>query len=104
MTSNETTDQVKVECSKAVRAVWATGEPKDPDYAVVVSGMHATKLVGRASVFARLDHVPITHMGYLKPENNAFLVELKTKDRRSAKKWEYVNGAGMWVDIGLSAL
>lgn len=79
-------------------------KPTKGDYAAVVTDINATKLVGEATVFEREPHVPITHLAYFKPNKDAFLVELKSKDRRSAKEWEYINGAGTWVETGLSAL
>ena len=60
----------------------------------MVTEINPSKLVGEARIFERGPYVPITHMGYFKPATDAFLVELKNKDRRSAKEWEYVNGAG----------
>ena len=83
---------------------WAVAKPTKVDFAAVVTDINATKLVGEASVFERGPHLPITHMAYFKPNMDAFLVELKSKDRRSAKEWEYVNGSGVWVETGLSAL
>lgn len=62
------------------------------------------RLVGEASVFERGNHVPITQYAYFKPPMDAFAVELKARDRRSAKKWEYVNAAGMWIEAGLAGL
>lgn len=29
---------------------------------------------------------------------------MKAKDRRSVKEWEYINGAGVWLETGLAAL
>ena len=43
-------------------------------------------------------------MGFFKPPVDAFLSDLRSKDRRSAKEWEYINGAGVWTELGLSAL
>lgn len=57
-----------------------------------------------ASVFERGPDVPVTHMAYIKSATDAFLAELKEKDRRSPKEWGYVNGDGVWVETGLTAL
>lgn len=56
------------------------------------------------SVFERGRHVPVTHMGYFKPAATAFLSELRSQDRRSAKEWEYLNVIGVWTELGLAAL
>lgn len=61
-------------------------------YSQVVEALNANKLFREVSIFERGPHVPVTHMAYLKPLMDAFLVELKSKDRRSAKKWEYTKG------------
>lgn len=65
-----------------VRAEWAVAKPARQDYAAVVSGFNASKLVGEGSVFERGAHVPVTHVGYLKPPGSAFLSDLRPKDRR----------------------
>lgn len=39
-----------------------------------------------------------------KPEMVTFFAELKSKDRRSPKEWEYINSAGIWLKLGLYAL
>lgn len=52
--------------------------------------MNAAKIVGEASVFERGPHVPITHMGYFKPNLDAFAVQIRqrTEDRtRSGSMW-----------------
>ena len=61
-------------------------------------------LVGEGSVFERGLHVSVTHMGYFKPAADAFVSELWSPDRRSAKECEYINAAGVWTEMGLSAL
>lgn len=61
-------------------------------------------MVGEGGPFERGPHVPATHMRYFKPPVDAFLTELKGKDRRSAKEWKYVNASGVWSEMGLSAL
>lgn len=48
--------------------------------------------------------MPISHMGYFKPPADAFLADLRLKDRRSAKEWEYVNAAGAWADVAMVSL
>lgn len=83
---------------------WAVAKPLRNDYAEVVSELNASKLVGEGSVFERGPFVPITHLGYFKPPVDAFLNELKSKDRRSAKEWEYINAAGVWLETGLASM
>lgn len=90
--------------SRSVRSAWATGTPRRSDYGDVVSELNTLKLVGEGSVFERGPHVPVTHLGYFKPPTDAFLSDLKAKDRRSAKEWEYINSAGVWTELGLAAL
>lgn len=48
--------------------------------------------------------MPLTHRKFFKPPPDAFLTDLRSKDRRSAREWEYVNAAGVWTDLGLAAL
>ena len=48
--------------------------------------------------------MPITHMGYFKPPSDAFPIELRSKDLRSAKEWEYTNAIGVWTELGLMSL
>jgi hypothetical protein len=62
------------------------------------------KMVGEGSMFERESYVPVTHMSFFKPPATAFLSELKAKDRRSAKEWEYINAAGVWLELGQAAL
>lgn len=88
----------------AVRAAWATAKPNRRDYGMVVTELNSSKLVGEGSIFERGPHVPVTHMKYFKPPADAFLADLRSKDRRSAKEWEYVNAAGVWAELGLAAL
>jgi hypothetical protein len=61
------------------------------------------QMVGEGSIFERGAYVPVTHLAFFKPPATAFLSELKSKDRRSAKEWEYVNAAGVWLDFGQAA-
>lgn len=72
-------------------AAWAAAKPTRYDYATVVNEMNASKLCGEESIFERGPHVPIAHMEKFKPPTDAFLVELKSKERRSAKEWDYIN-------------
>lgn len=88
----------------AVRAAWAASKPNRHNYAAVVSELNASKLVGEGRVFERGAHVPVTQMGYFKPPGDAFLTEMRSKDRRSAKECEYVNGVGVWIETGLAAM
>lgn len=90
--------------AREVRTAWAVGKPGRHDFAAVVTELNASKLVGEGSVFERGAHVPVTHMGYFKAPTDAFLTELRSKDRRSAKEWEYVNAAGVWTELGLMSL
>lgn len=87
-----------------MRDAWSVGKTTKVEYADVVQELNATKLVGEASVFERGPHFPVTHMAYFKPVTDAFLVELKNKDRRSGKEWEYINSSGVWIETGLIAL
>lgn len=87
-----------------LRERWALAKSTRNDFVLVGSDINAAKLVCEASIFERGSHVPITHSGYIKPRTDAFLVELLSKDRRSAKERDYVNGAGVWIATGLSAL
>lgn len=43
-------------------------------------------------------------MGYFKPPSDAFLSQLKRKNRRSAKEWKYVNAARVWADMAMVAI
>jgi hypothetical protein len=62
------------------------------------------QMVGEGIIFERGAHVHMTHVAFFKPPATAFLSELKSKDRRSAKEWEYVNTAGVWLELGQVAL
>ena len=88
----------------ALRIAWATLKPERRDYGEVVTGLNSLKLVGEGSVFERGPHVPVTHLGYFKPPADAFLADLRSKDRRSAKEWEYLNAIGVCTELGLAAL
>ena len=89
---------------KDIRALWASAKPTRHDFAAVVNELNSIKLVGEGSVFERGNYVPITHMDFFKAALDAFATDLKSKDRRSAKEWDYVNGAGKWLESGLAAL
>lgn len=100
MSNQETTEDP----CKELRALWTTVKPTRHDFAAVVNDLNSLKLVGEASVFDRGAHVPITHMAFFKAPIDAFLTDLKSKDRRSAKEWDYLNAAGVWLESGLAAL
>jgi hypothetical protein len=87
-----------------VRTAWKRAEPNHSDYGLAVAELNSSQMVGNGSVFERGNHVPVTHLTYFKPPASAFLSELRAKDRRSAKEWEYVNAAGVWVELGQTAL
>lgn len=70
----------------------------------MVTEFNSSKLVCEGNVFERGPHVPVTQMGYFKPPMETFLAEQKSKDRRLAKEWDYVNSAGIWLELGISAL
>ena len=88
----------------SLRATWATATPARAQVAEVVQELSTLALVGEGSVFERGAHVPATHMGFFKPPADAFLNQLRQKDRRSAKEWEYVNAAGIWAHMALIAV
>jgi hypothetical protein len=79
----------------ALKAAWKTAAPTRRDFGVVVSELQSMQMVGEGSIFELGVHVPVTHMAFFKPPATAFLSELKAKDRRSAKEWEYVNATGV---------
>lgn len=99
-------DEVKKEVVvvRSVCSIWRTAEPNRMDYATVVGTMNANRLVGDANIFERAVHVPVTHMEYIKPNFDAILLDLKAKDLRSAKEWEYVNGTCFWMETGLAVM
>ena len=96
---SSTTDRLDM-----VRAAWAAVTPKRSDYASVVAEIQAAKALGDSGCFERGPHVPITHMGYFRPPNDAFLIELRSKDQRSAKEWEYINAAGVWLEVAMFSM
>jgi uncharacterized membrane protein YgcG len=88
----------------ALRSAWKAATPTRQDFGAVVSELQSMQMVGEGSIFERGAHVPVTHMAFFKPPATAFLSELKAKDRRSAKEWEYINAAGVWLELGQAAL
>jgi hypothetical protein len=88
----------------ALRTAWKEATPTRQDFGAVVSELQSMQMVGEGSIFEREAHVPVTQMAFFKPPATAFLSELKSKDRRSAKKWEHVNAAGVWLELGQAAL
>jgi hypothetical protein len=88
----------------ALKSAWKAATPTRQDFGAVVSELQSMQMVGEGSIFERGAHVPVTHMAFFKPPATAFLSELKAKDRRSAKEWEYVNAAGVWLELGQAAL
>lgn len=49
--------------------------------------MNANRLIGDTTIVERAIHFCVLHMGYFKPNSDAFMLKLKAKDRRSAKEW-----------------
>lgn len=90
-------------CSK-LRALCFTAKATRHDFAAEVSELNSIKLIGEASVFKRGSYVPITHLAFFKAPFDSFAIDLKSKDRRSAKEWDYINGAVVWLESGLAAL
>lgn len=86
------------------RAAWAIAKPEGRDYATAVTELNSARLVGEGGIFDRGPHVPITHMGYFKPPQDAFLNELRSRDRRSGKELDHLNAAGVRTELGLAAL
>lgn len=87
-----------------LHGAWAVAKPTRHDFAAVVTKLNAACLVGEGSVFSRGTHSPVIRMAYFKPPADALLNDLSSKDRRSAKEWEYINGTGFWVETGPAAL
>ena len=86
------------------RAVWATAKPERRNLGAVVTELSSARLVGEGGIFEPGPHVPVTHLGYFKPPPDALLMELRSKERRSAREWEYLNAIGVWTEVGLTAL
>jgi hypothetical protein len=74
--------------------------PENGDYGEAVAELNSSQMVGEGSVFERGSNVPVTHLASFKPPASSFLRELRYKDRRSEKKWEYVNAAAVWLELG----
>lgn len=89
---------------QSLRAAWASAKPTRHYFAIVVNELNAAKLCGEASIFERGAHVPNTHMAYFKTPTDAFLVEAKSKDQRSAKEWYYINSVLVWLETDLTAV
>jgi hypothetical protein len=87
-----------------VRTAWKRAEPNHSEYGLTVAELNSSQMVENCSVFERGNHVPVIHLAYFKPPASSFLSELRAKDRRSAKEWEYVNAGGVWVELGQTAL
>lgn len=68
------------EVVRSVCSLWRMFEPDRMDYATVVGDMNAKRLVGDATIFERAVHVPVTHVGYFKPNYDEFLFGLKARD------------------------
>lgn len=68
-----------------LRVSWATGKPTRHDHGAVITELNSANLVGKEIVLERGAYVPVTHLNYLRPLDDAFRSELNTKDRRSAK-------------------
>jgi hypothetical protein len=88
----------------ALKSAWKSAQPSRKDFGAVVAELQSSLMVGEGNVFGRGNHVPVTHLAFFKPPATAFLSELKARDRRSAKEWEYVNCAGVWLEMGQAAL
>jgi hypothetical protein len=87
-----------------LRTAWKEVTPTRQDFGADVSELQSMQMVGEGSIFENGAHVSVTHMALFKPPATAFLSEHKSKDRRSAKEWEYVNAAGVWLELGQAAL
>jgi hypothetical protein len=86
-----------------VTTAWKTAESNHSDYGLAVAELNSSQMVGNGNVFERGSHVPVTQLAYFKPPASAFSSEFRAKYRRSAKEWEYVNAAGVWVEWGQTA-
>lgn len=76
-----------------LRTSWASLKPDSREFGQVIAASNSSKMVGEGSLFEQWAHVPVTHVGHFKPPPDALLSELRSKDRRSAKEWDYVNEA-----------
>lgn len=77
-----------------LRPAWATSEPNRRDYADVIGKLQAMKVLMEASFFEFATHVLVTHLALFNPPVDDFYTSLQRKDRRSAKKWKFLNDAG----------
>lgn len=68
----------------SVCSMWRTVELDRIYYVTVVGYMNAKRLFDDATIFERADHVPVTHMGYFKPNSDAFfwISSPRNDDRR----------------------
>lgn len=82
----------------------ATAKSERSHSAAVVSKLNAMRFVGEANVLELGSHVSITHFSLFKPPVDALFVELKTRDRRCAKKVGYKNAADVWLETKLTRL
>lgn len=87
----------------AFRALWAVSKPTRHDFNTVVAELNS-QVSRRGKCLREGAHAPVTHSGFFKLPSDVFLSELRSKDRRSAKAWEYVNTAGVWMELGLAVL
>lgn len=81
-----TNEEAKANYLKEVPKRWAVAKHTKANYAAVVTDLNYSKLVGQVSVFQHGSNVPVTHMAYFKYKMDAFMVELNSKDRRSANR------------------
>lgn len=70
----------------------------------MVQEIKTLAMVGEGSIFSLGPHVRATQLAYFKPPMDDLLTTLETKDRRSAKGWEYINAESVWADMSISAL
>lgn len=77
----------------AVRAASESAVPSQRDCDVVVPMSSSLQLVGNESVFERGLHVPVAHINFFNPPPHAPIFQLKSRDRRLAIEWEYINAA-----------
>lgn len=93
-----------INAAQVLRGAWTLAKPTSHDFAAVVTELNAARIVGKGCVFSRRPYVPVTRMAYFKPPADAFLSDLRLKDHRSAKEWEFINGAGVLVETDLAVL
>lgn len=89
----------------ALRNAWrAIDRPRRETVGEAVIELQSAAMVGEGSSFERGAHVSALHFNYFKPPETPFLSSLRSRDRRSAKEWEYINAAGVWLDISRKSL